>query len=92
MVKHFAIPACERAGLCRQEAAEYVGVSATLFDQMVGDGRMPRAKMINSRKVWHRLTIDEAFAHLPNAGQYAAPHSGQPDFVVSQTVKGEAGE
>jgi len=75
MGKHFAIPAYERAGLCRQEAAEYVGVSATLFDQMVEDGRMLRAKMINSRKVWHRLAIEEAFAQLPDAGQDASPHS-----------------
>ena len=92
MAKHFAIPAYERAGLCRQEAAEYVGVSATLFDQMVEDGRMPRAKMINSRKVWPRMAIETALNLLPDDGQCATPHPEHPDLGVTQTVKGEAGE
>jgi hypothetical protein len=29
--------------LSRDEAADYVGVSPSLFEQMVGDGRMPGA-------------------------------------------------
>jgi predicted DNA-binding transcriptional regulator AlpA len=62
------IPAAQRHGLSRQEAAEYVGVSATLFDQMVADRRMPRAKRINSRRVWPRLSLEKAFAHLPDEG------------------------
>ena len=45
-------------GLCRVEAAAYVGVSPTLFDEMVGDGRMPRPKRINARSVWDRLLLD----------------------------------
>jgi predicted DNA-binding transcriptional regulator AlpA len=55
--------------LSRAEAAEYVGVSPSLFNQMVADGRMPPAKLINSRKVWMRSKIEKAFAELPDKGQ-----------------------
>jgi predicted DNA-binding transcriptional regulator AlpA len=54
-------------GLCRAEAAAYVGVSATLFDKMVGDGRMPKPKRINARTVWDRHQLDRAFDALPDA-------------------------
>ena len=33
-------------GLSREEAAEYVGVGVSLFDAMVKDGRMPKAKTL----------------------------------------------
>ena len=54
-------------GLSRDEAARYVGIGVTLFDQMVLDGRMPGPKTINSRKVWDRLQLDAAFEYLPDA-------------------------
>lgn len=53
-------------GLNREEAAEYIGVGVTLFDLMVTDGRMPRPKLINTRKVWDRLRLDRAFEDLPD--------------------------
>ena len=59
----------DRLGLSRVEAAEYVGIGASLFDEMVNDGRMPQPKLINSRKVWSRLKIEKAFAELPEDGQ-----------------------
>ncbi|WP_084496678.1 helix-turn-helix transcriptional regulator [Aquamicrobium defluvii] len=52
-------------GLSRDEAARYVGVGSTLFDEMVADGRMPTPKRINSRTVWDRAAIDIAFTSLP---------------------------
>jgi predicted DNA-binding transcriptional regulator AlpA len=52
-------------GLSRVQAAAYVGVSATLFDQLVADNRMPRPKRINRRAVWDRVQLDVAFAALP---------------------------
>ena len=58
-----------RLGLSRAELAEYVGIGVTLFDQMVADGRMPKPKLANSRKVWHRHQLDAAFAELPEEGQ-----------------------
>jgi predicted DNA-binding transcriptional regulator AlpA len=55
-------------GLSRVQAAEYVGISPTLFDEMVKDGRMPRPKRINSRVVWDVRQLDMAFSALPNDG------------------------
>jgi excisionase family DNA binding protein len=63
------IPAHNRIGLSRAEAAEYVGVGVTLFDQMVADGRLPKPKLANSRKIWHRERLAEAFAEWPEEGQ-----------------------
>jgi predicted DNA-binding transcriptional regulator AlpA len=51
-------------GLSRVVAAEYIGVSPSLFDQLVSDGRMPKPKAINSRRVWDRLKVDEYFSAL----------------------------
>lgn len=51
-------------GLSRVQAAEYIGIGVTKFDEMVADGRMPRPKRIDSRKVWDRIKLDEAFAAL----------------------------
>jgi predicted DNA-binding transcriptional regulator AlpA len=53
-------------GLSRVEAAQYIGVSPSLFDEMVKDGRMPPPKPINTRKVWDRLRLDQAFVALPD--------------------------
>jgi predicted DNA-binding transcriptional regulator AlpA len=52
-------------GLSRETAAAYIAVSPTLFDDMVKDGRMPKPKEINSRRVWDRRKIERAFAVLP---------------------------
>ena len=51
-------------GLSRPQAAAYIGVSPSLFDEMVKDGRMPKAVRINARTVWDRVQLDEAFAAL----------------------------
>lgn len=59
-------PSLAPRGLSRVQAAAYVGVSASLFDAMVDDGRMPRPKCINARRVWDRVQLDEAFAALPD--------------------------
>lgn len=60
-------PAYPPRGLARDEAARYVGVGVTLFDEMVADGRMPKPKRVNSRIVWDRLALDGAFTDLPDA-------------------------
>ena len=51
--------------MSREEAARYVGVGITKFDQMVEDGRMPRPKRIDGRVVWDRLQLEAAFTDLP---------------------------
>jgi predicted DNA-binding transcriptional regulator AlpA len=53
-------------GLSREQAAAYVGISPSLFDMLVKDGRMPAPKRINARTVWDRVQLDEAFAALPS--------------------------
>ena len=60
-----------RRGLSREEAAVYIGVSARKFDEMVEDGRMPRAKIIDARRVWDSHKLDLAFDALPDDGEEA---------------------
>ncbi|KPF84494.1 hypothetical protein IP70_15850 [alpha proteobacterium AAP38] len=55
-------------GLSRTEAAAYIGVSPSKFDQMVGDRRMPKPKRLDGRVVWDRMAIDRAFEALPDEG------------------------
>lgn len=59
-------PSLAPRGLSRVQAAAYVGVSPSLFDQMVSDGRMPAPKVANSRVIWDRLRLDDAFTALPD--------------------------
>ena len=54
-------------GLSRVQAAAYIGVSPSLFDEMVKDGRMPKPMRINARTVWDRVKLDEAFAALSDS-------------------------
>ena len=56
-------------GLSRIQAAYYVGVSTSLFDQMVVDGRMPKPREINRRRVWDRHQVDTAFDMLPGGSE-----------------------
>lgn len=55
-------------GLSRVEAAKYVGVSPTKFDELVRDNRMPAAKRVDGRKVWDRHQLDSSFEALPADG------------------------
>ena len=64
-------------GFGRIEAANYIGVSPTLFDQMVRDGRMPPPKRVNSRTIWDRLSLDVAFDGLPE-GDECNPWDREP--------------
>ena len=60
-----------RRGLRRVEAAIYVGISPTKFDEMVKDGRMPRPKRIDGAAVWDQRRLDLAFEALPDEGDSA---------------------
>jgi excisionase family DNA binding protein len=64
-------------GLSRVEAAAYLGVGVSKFDQMVADGRMPGPKRIDGRKVWDRIGLDHAFDALPGDGE--VPHNPWDD-------------
>lgn len=63
----------ERRGFNREEAAAYVGVGVTLFDKMVADGRMPKPKVAERRRIWDRGGLDRAFEALPDASGKASP-------------------
>ena len=54
-----------RRGLSRTEAAIYLGISPSKFDELVKDGRMPRPRLIDCRKVWDVYELDMAFDELP---------------------------
>jgi hypothetical protein len=54
-------------GLSRAEAARYIGVGPTLFDEMVADRRMPKPKRVNNRTIWDRVELDIAFSALPGS-------------------------
>ncbi len=70
----------EPRGLNRDQAATYVGIGTTLFDLMVADGRMPKARIINARKVWDRWQLDVAFDNLPQ--------SNMPDLETENPFDG----
>lgn len=56
--------AAPRRGLSCAESADYIGVSITKFLEMVEDGRMPKAKQIDRRRVWDIRRLDQAFDAL----------------------------
>ena len=62
--RDFVLPYPPR-GMRRPEAAAYVGVSPSLFDQMIHDGVMPKPKRYRRRNIWDRWALDEAFSCLP---------------------------
>ncbi len=59
--------------LPRVEAATYIGVSPSKFDELVKDGRMPKAKRIDGRAVWDRKRLDAAFEALPDGQEGRNP-------------------
>ena len=71
-----------RRGLSRDEAAMYIGISASKFDELVRDGRMPRPKRIDGRKVWDVHDLDVAFDALPSENQQSQGSSWD-DFRAS---------
>lgn len=62
--QHEYCPAPFRRGLSRVEAADYVGIGTSKFDELVKDGRMPKPKRIDARVVWDRVAVDRAFDEL----------------------------
>ena len=53
-------------GLRHDEAALYIGVGTTKFDEMVGNGRMPQPRCVDSCRIWDRAELEQAFARLPH--------------------------
>jgi len=53
-------------GLRRDEAAAYIGIGSSKFDEMVDDERMPRPRVIDRVRVWDKNELDFAFSNLPH--------------------------
>lgn len=58
-------------GLSREQAAQYVGVGVSKFDQMVGDGRLPKPIEVDARRIWDRRALDRSFDALGGAADDA---------------------
>jgi excisionase family DNA binding protein len=65
-----------RRMLSRREAALYVGVSCTTFDNMIEAGLMPKALRIGRRILWDLHDLDGALDALRDAR--AAEESANP--------------
>ena len=61
-----AVRPIPRRGLSRDESAMYIGISASKFDELVRDGRMPGPKRIDGRKLWDVRALDLAFDSFPD--------------------------
>jgi predicted DNA-binding transcriptional regulator AlpA len=65
-------------GLNRQQVANYIGVSCTLFDTLVREGLFPKPIRIKSRVIWDRHQIDQSFDDIANSS------SNPWDIAMSQ--------
>ena len=68
-----------RRGLDENEAAVYLSLSPSFFRKLVGDGRMPRPRVIGERRIWDVEELDLAFKALPREGG-----DGEPVFETDE--------
>jgi hypothetical protein len=67
-----------RRGLSRVEAAMYLGISPSKFDEMRKDGRVGPARLIDNRKIFDVRMLDEIFDALPEED-----HEKAEDWTVA---------
>jgi predicted DNA-binding transcriptional regulator AlpA len=67
--RHEPLPLPQARGLNREQAAAYVGVSPSKFDELVKDHFMPPPVAIGARRLWDRHALDKAFDGLANGGE-----------------------
>lgn len=53
----------------RDDAAAYIGISPSKFDDWVIRGVMPKAKRQDGVRVWDRVRLDQAFELLPDEAE-----------------------
>jgi hypothetical protein len=64
------------AGLSREAAARFIGVSPALFDRLVREGVMPRPIPLQRRRIWFVETLTERLRQLSGlVGEMAASAS-----------------
>ena len=54
-------------GLSADEAARYIGVGRTMFDELVAARKMPRPKRIGTRVIYDRFEVDACFSEIESA-------------------------
>ncbi|EHK57334.1 hypothetical protein MAXJ12_10603 [Mesorhizobium alhagi CCNWXJ12-2] len=60
-------PSLPPVGINREQAAAFIGVSPTTFDEMVRDGRMPQPRIPSKgRIIWDVEEVVLAFRELPH--------------------------
>ncbi len=62
-----------RRGLDENEAAVYLSLSPSFFRKLVADGRMPRPRLADGRRIFDIEELDMAFKALPREGGQTAP-------------------
>jgi len=58
-----------RRGLSREEAADYIGISPSKFDELRKNGRIGHPRRIDGRKVWDIYQLDRDFESFPVEGK-----------------------
>lgn len=53
-------------GVSREQAAALLGISATLFDWAVTNGRMPQPRLLRGRNIWDVEELVTSFRELPH--------------------------
>jgi excisionase family DNA binding protein len=62
-----------RRGLDESEAAVYLSLSPSFFRKLVEEGRMPRPRLADGRRIWDVEELDLAFKALPREGGEGKP-------------------
>ena len=76
-----------RRGVSEAEAALYVGLGVSKFAALVKDGRMPRPRLADSRRIWDIDDLDAAFKDLPiEGGSVASSWDEIPDRTEEASV------
>lgn len=61
-------------GLCREAAAQFVGVSPCTFDKGVEARLFPPAKILRGRRIWSRSELERSFHELPTGTAEKIPY------------------
>lgn len=63
-------PSLAPVGISREQAAALIGVSVSLFDRLIAEGKMPDARVLHSRLVWDVAEVVDAFRALPRRTEH----------------------
>lgn len=73
---------CMPRGLSRVQAAEYVGVGVTKFDEMVRDRRMPSPKRIDELRIWDRFQLQYSVAENIQLYSMTRPQGAGTVYII----------